>query len=178
MIAADLSARLGTDLGFVTPNDVTAAIAEHVDGYEAVTIDGLTADPNGVVAVTSSIDATNPPNVQLGDRNAYDFRLIVSRKLYDAGVNVTHSVALAPLAGSTAAYVNPLDVPRIGAAVDSEVKLTSARASIVLPLRTDPSVQRGTVWVPFNQPTGSGVIKIGDLIDASASVTDVRIETL
>ncbi|HRE02020.1 MAG TPA: molybdopterin dinucleotide binding domain-containing protein, partial [Ilumatobacteraceae bacterium] len=71
--------------------------------------------------------------------------------------------------------VNPLDVARIGAPVGSEVKVTSPKAMVVLALHTDPGVQRGTAWVPFNQP---GPKRVGDLIDLSAAVTDVRIETL
>jgi hypothetical protein len=35
-------------------------------------------------------------------------------------------------------------------------------------------VVRGTVWIPFNQPGGN----VGELIDYSAPVTDVRIENL
>ena len=38
----------------------------------------------------------------------------------------------------------------------------------------DPSVLRGTAWVPFNQ-TGPNV---GELIDCTAPINDVRIETL
>ena len=95
------------------------------------------------------------------------------------------SPSLAPLARQTAVFVNPLDVARIGSAVGQDVKVTSSRATVILPLATDDSVQRGTAWVPFNQPTvlGAGpdstrTVKVGDLIDAAASVTDVRIESL
>ena len=44
----------------------------------------------------------------------------------------------------------------------------------MLPLVADPAVPRGTVWVPFNQ-TGSD---IGEIIDSTVPVTDVRIESL
>jgi hypothetical protein len=45
---------------------------------------------------------------------------------------------------------------------------------VVLAVEADPAVQRGTVWVPFNQPGSSA----GDLIDVTAVITDVRIENL
>jgi hypothetical protein len=54
------------------------------------------------------------------------------------------------------------------------VTLVGAKGSVVLPLVADPNVQRGTVWAPFNQP-GANVM---DLVDATAPITDVRIERL
>ena len=174
MIATELAQRLGAGLGFRSDSDITAAITEHVGGFEGVTAAVLDANPNGVIALAPHIDPIIEPVVTLGDRNAYDYRLVVSRKLYDKAVVTAKSPSLAPLAGSSAVYVNPLDVTRIGSVVGAEVKVSSARATVILPLATDPSVQRGTAWVPFNQPGAN----IGELIDAAASVTDVRIESL
>ena len=125
--------------------------------------------------MTPTIDPINPPMTVHSDRNAYDFRLVVSRKLYDAGVTTRNSPSLAPLAGVTRLYVNPLDVARIGSVEGHEIKVTSSRAMVILTLATDPSVHRGTAWVPFNQP---GRTRIGDLIDTNAAITDIRIETL
>ncbi len=180
MIATALALGLGTDLGFTSVADVTAAIATDVDGYSAVTDAALAAAPNGVIALAPHIDAANAATVTLGDRNAYDFRLVVSRKLYDAAIGTAKSPSLAALAPGVAVHVNPLDIARIGSAIGNDVKVTSARATIVLRLKADSSVQRGTAWVPFNQPAsaGSSTASVGDLIDASAPVTDVRIESL
>ncbi len=174
MVAADLAMRLGTDLGFGEVADVTEAMAATVDGLEVLANGALNGSPNGILAVAEGIDAINPAKVTLGDRNSYDFRLIVSRKMYDAGINTANSASLAPLAPGNAIHVHPLDVARIGAAVGHEVKVSSSRATVVLPLATDPGVQRGTAWVPFNQPG----VQIGELIDCSAAITDVRIESL
>ena len=180
MIAAEIARKLGTDLGFGAVTDVTAAIATHVDGYAGITDESLVASPNGIIALAPNIDAVELLPVDLGDRNAYDFRLVVSRKLYDAGIANSKSASLAPLAPGTSVFVNPLDVARIGSVIGRDVKISSSKGTLVLPLQTDPSVQRGTAWVPFNQPmsVGTSVVKIGDLIDAAASVTDVRIESL
>jgi len=175
MIATEISLRLGTDLGFATDADITASISENVDGFEEITAEALEGDAEGLVAVSPHIDPINEPQVVIGDRNAYDFRLVVSRKLYDLAVGTAMSKSLAPLAPGTAVYVNPLDVTRIGSALGADVKVTSAKASVILPLAADESVQRGTAWVPFNQP---GNVRIGDLIEATAAVTDVRIESL
>ena len=56
----------------------------------------------------------------------------------------------------------------------TEVSLVAATGSVVLPLHPSDAVQRGTVWSPFNQPGAT----VSDLVDASAAVTDVRIERL
>jgi hypothetical protein len=41
-------------------------------------------------------------------------------------------------------------------------------------LVADDTVQRGTIWAPFNQAGAD----ITDIVDSSAAVTDVRIERL
>jgi NADH-quinone oxidoreductase subunit G len=175
MIAAEISLRLGTDLGFSTDADITASINENVDGFEDITVPALDENPDGLIALAPHIDPINEPEVVIGDRNSYDYRLVVSRKLYDSAVRTANSPALAPLATGSAVYVNPLDVPRIGSAIGADVKVSSARTTVVFPLAADEAVQRGTAWVPFNEP---GSAKVGDLIDVAAAVTDVRIESL
>ena len=72
------------------------------------------------------------------------------------------------------AHIHPLDLDRVGVADGTDVKLVGVRGSIVLPLVADEAVQRGTIWAPFNQDGAD----ITDLVDADASVTDVRIERL
>jgi len=54
------------------------------------------------------------------------------------------------------------------------VKLVGQRGAVVLALVADETVQRGTVWVPFNQEGPD----VTDLVDADAPVTDLRIERL
>jgi hypothetical protein len=52
------------------------------------------------------------------------------------------------------------------------VQATSGRGSVVLPVRSAPGIPRGVAFLAFNQP-GPGA---GDLIDATAAVTDIRLE--
>jgi anaerobic selenocysteine-containing dehydrogenase len=106
--------------------------------------------------------------------NSYDYRVVVSRKLYDRAVGTTNSPSLAPLAAGPGAHIHPLDLDRVGVAEGTDVKLVGVRGSIVLPLVADEKVQRGTVWAAFNQEGAD----ITDLVDAAATVTDVRIERL
>jgi NADH-quinone oxidoreductase subunit G len=171
MIATELAAALGHDLGFGSVDDVTAAIATSVPAYAGITRSALAAHRDGLLAIPPA--ATLPAaSSTAAVRNSYDYRLVVSRTLYDQATGTQMSPSLATLARGQMAVVNPLDVDHIAVAVGSSVKLIGRRASAVLTLRADERVPRGTVWVPFNQ-TGSSV---GEIIDASAAVTDVRVE--
>ncbi len=175
MIAAQLAAALGTDLGLESEADVLAAMAELNDSYAEISAAALAAAPDGVLAhVPTTLDPINPPTVAVPDRNSYDFRLVVSRKLYDAAVGTAHSPSLAHLAGGATIHIHPADLDRVGAADGDSVKVTSKRASGVFQATSDTTVLRGTAWVPFNQPGGT----VGELIDATAPVTDIRIENL
>jgi len=107
-------------------------------------------------------------------RNSYDYRLVVSRKLYDRAVGTQMSRSLAKLAPGSAAHINPLDLDSIGLAAGDEVKIVSAKAASVLPLMANAAVPRGVVWSPFNQGDGN----IEDVIDSQAATTDVRIERI
>jgi NADH-quinone oxidoreductase subunit G len=176
MIAAELAILLDVDgpIAEVTSvDDLTAAIAAHVPGFEAVTSSALTVDPNGVLstAPSASLPDVSPSVLQ---RNSYDYRLVVSRKLYDRAIGTAMSHSIAKLAPGAAAHVHPLDLDQLGVSEGGDVKLVGARTTAVLPIRANPSVARGVVWVPFNQGGG----KAEDLIDSSAGVTDVRIEVV
>jgi len=179
MIATALSMQLGDDLGYETVDDVTAAMAATVDAYAGVSADALRHSRDGVLAIApSTIDPINDPPEGAGSsatpRNSYDFRLVVSRKLYDQAVGVTKSPSLSHLAPGAAAHLHPLDIERASAVAGADVTLTSQRGRLVLRAVPDESVLRGTVWVPFNQPG----VNVGDIIDCTADVIDVRIENL
>jgi formylmethanofuran dehydrogenase subunit D len=80
---------------------------------------------------------------------------------------------IAHLTTPSSIHLHPLDVERVGATDGADVKVTSKRASLVMKVVADDSVVRGSAWVPFNQPGPN----IGELIDATQPVTDVRVET-
>jgi anaerobic selenocysteine-containing dehydrogenase len=105
--------------------------------------------------------------------DAYSLRLVTQRKLYDGGVIVQRSPSMAPLAPGTRLRANPHDLSRLGIRPGDLVRVTSARASLVLEAASDPGVPRGSASVDFNQPDEGA----GDLIDATQGVTEVRVET-
>ena len=175
MIAAELALELGSDLGYGTVEDITADIAAKVDGYAAATPAAIAADSDGVLtAVPGAIDPMNHVEAVIGERNAYDFRLVVSRVLYDQAEGTAHSPSLAHLARGSAVHLHPLDLDRVTSTAGARVKVSTASASVVFTAVADDSVLRGTAWVPFNQPGPN----VGELIDCFAAVTDVRIENV
>jgi anaerobic selenocysteine-containing dehydrogenase len=80
---------------------------------------------------------------------------------------------LAPLAEEATLLVHPSDRDRIGIGDGETVQATSGRGSVVLPVRAAAGIPRGIAFLTFNQP-GPGA---GDLVDVTAVVTDVRLET-
>ncbi|MDQ6798029.1 MAG: NADH-quinone oxidoreductase subunit NuoG [Actinomycetota bacterium] len=104
---------------------------------------------------------------------AYSLRLVTSRSLYDGGALVQHAPSLATLASGTRFRANPYDLSRLGIRPGDLVRVTSARASLVLEAVSDTGVPRSSAVVDFNQPDEGA----GDLIDAAQPVTEVRVET-
>lgn len=176
MIAAQLAMLLGHDLGVGSVDEVTDLIASTVPGHADITRAALDTQRNGLVAV--------PPAGTWGElpagtshqvpRNSYDYRLVVSRKLYDRATGTSMSPSLAPLAVEAGAHVHPVELDKVGVADGTEVKLVGRRGTVVLPLRADSSVPRGTVWSPFN----AGGPDVSTLVGAADAVCDIRIERL
>ncbi len=157
--------------GAAAVDDVTSIIAATVPGFAAATPEALAAEPNGVL-VDPSFAAPGPAAFSAPPRNSYDYRLVVSRKLYDRAVGTQMSRSLAALAPGAALHLHPLDLEQLGVASGDDVNVTSAKSSTVLAVEANGNVPRGLAWTPFNQAGGS----IADVLEADAGVTDVRIE--
>ena len=172
MIATELAELLGVDLGVSSVDDLTEAIAANVTGFGEATVAALHSARDGIVC-----HGTLPPATArvatIDERNSYDYRLVVSRKLYDNAVGTAKSPSLAHLTTGSELHLHPLDIERVGSTDGADVKVTSKRASMVFTVVADDSVVRGSAWVPFNQPGPS----IGELIDSAEVVTDVRVES-
>jgi anaerobic selenocysteine-containing dehydrogenase len=104
-------------------------------------------------------------------RDAYALRLVTGRTLYDGGITVAASASLDALVPERVLLVHAQDRDRIGVEDGAEVRVTSARGSVTIPLRADPAVASGTAYLPFNLGEGG----VADLVDASAPVTDLRV---
>ena len=84
------------------------------------------------------------------------------------------SPSLAGLVAEAALRVHPQELSRIGVADGERVRVSTARGSQILALHADDTVPMGVAVMPFNL-AGPGV---GDLVDATAVVTDLRLETV
>jgi NADH-quinone oxidoreductase subunit G len=153
VIANDLSARLGNDLGIGSLAELTANLPSATGGSGAM----------------PSSSGTSAPLL-----NGYQLRLVVGRKLYDQAVSVRTSSSMAKLAPGTSVRLNPTDADRIGAKNGTHVRVANSRGSITVPVVVDAGVIKGAAYLPFNQPD----VSVGSLIDASQLVTDVTVENV
>src|SRR5581483_3565542 len=118
--------------------------------------------------------AAVPGQPQVPALDAYSLRLVSSHVLYDQGTLVQASPSLAPLAQPGRLHVNPHDLDRLGVATGGWVRMTWPTGSESIEVEADAGVPRGSAWLPFDV----GGPAAGDVIDASAAVNDVRIETV
>jgi NADH-quinone oxidoreductase subunit G len=151
MIATELAEQLGADIGVESIDDLTA-IEVPAQALQALSVVGSSAP----------------------ERNSYDLRLVVSRKMYDNAVSTVTSPSLAQLSIGAGIYLNPRDIERLGAPIGKEVKVSTSSKSVILTLHADESVLKGTAWVPFNQPGTD----IRALLNANDLIVDVRVENL
>jgi NADH-quinone oxidoreductase subunit G len=172
MIATELSARLGTDLGYNSVDDVTDAIAANVPDFAPATREAVMSADDGVLAVPS-VTTTLPVKMAEAQTLAgYDFRLVTGRKLYDQAIGTQMSESLAALAQPAALHLHPLDLERFGSD-GVELKVTSSKNTLVMPAIGDAGLPRGAAFIEFNQSN----IAVGELIDCNALVIDLKIET-
>jgi NADH-quinone oxidoreductase subunit G len=151
MIAADLAKRLGGDINIASLEDAAKLFPVRDAGSHVVAA--------GNVA---------PPAL-----NGYQLRLQVTRKLYDDGVALRTSDHLAKLAPGAVLHLSETDANRLGATNGMHLKVSNAKGSLTVPAAVDAGVPKGVARIAFNQPG----ISAGTLIDATALVTDVTVET-
>ena len=174
MIAVELADVLGHDLGIGSVHDAHRRLVSDVAPFAPATRATLAAQPDGVLLAGSSASPIRPIAPTVVERSGFGYRLVVSRKLYDAGTSVATSPSLAPLAFGSTLHLHPLDLARSGIADGGQAKVSGDRTSVVMTVVADESVNRGTAWAAFNQPGGG----VGELIDWSKPVNDVKVESI
>jgi len=174
MIAAELALRLGNDLGLDSPEQIRAELAAvsavHGDlteeALEAGRVDGVLISGSGDIAAPVAPPAASPAN------DAYSLRLVATRRMYDDGVALRYSPASAGLARSIQVRLNPVDFDKLGVDSGTIVKVEAARGHLLAPVASDAGVPAGSAAIPFSVDGWAA----NTLIDASASVTEVRVE--
>ena len=106
--------------------------------------------------------------------DAYSLRLVTVRSLYDRGTLVRQSPSLAGLPVPGALRANPSDLERLGVDPGAQVRVTSSRGALTTAVERDATVAEGTVTMAWAHGDPSPAV----LIDASAPVTEVRLETM
>ena len=173
MIAVELLTLLGHESNFTTLSDIQDAMSAAVLGFGSTTTAVAIKRDGVVVSVTPQSSAPAVTSVA-APRNSYEFRLDLSRKLFDRAIGTVTSPSLANLATEANIFIHPLDLDRVGAAEGTNVRVSNSHSSLVLPVRASSSIPRGTAWVPFNQ-IGADV---RELVRRNESIIDVRIESM
>jgi len=178
MVAAELADALDQDrvaMALMSADAITDAIAASVPAYAAASRAALDGNREGVLAVNAPQGIDRLDAVTVSDRNSYDYRLVVARRMYDDAVATEKSPSLAPLAAEPVAIVNPADADKLGVAEGGAATVVGVRGRVDVTLRSTNDVARGTLLVPFNRSGPDGA-DIRNLIDANAAAADVRLE--
>jgi len=170
LVLQDLASFMGTDLGFGSAAEISKEIAHVAPAYEGVTWDVLDWDERDGVVVPRG-DSGQPlqyvPVDTPGENVKADLVLHSARTMYDDGVLMRHSLSLRSLAPGAVAYMHPEDMSSMGVEDGAMVVVsTGATGSVTVPVRSDPSLVAGTVYVPFNQP---GVEALGPGLEVSVN---------
>lgn len=155
-------------------------------GIRSTKIAGL-AESTGATSLLDARSSATTARSQPGDvaltrvdvplADAYAFRLVLSRRLYDRGVAMQGSPALAGLVGTTRLVVHPSDLDRLGLVSGARVLVRAPGGDFEIDVVTDETVLRGTCVAPWGTLDASGVNVVAKMIDPSSTVTQLRLET-
>ncbi len=158
--------------------------ADAVAAAEDAEADGAAIDEVRDVAEAGPEEAAPVPVVHVWDRgvrateiparDSYALRLVTGRTLYDHGRAVALSESVSGLASGPELQVNAKDLARLGVADGTDVKATSSKSTITIPVRARAGVPQGVARIAF----GADGTRSQELIDAAALVIDLRVETL
>jgi NADH-quinone oxidoreductase subunit G len=155
-------------------------------GIRSTKIAGL-AESTGATSLldshsTATTVGSRPGDVELSKvdvplADAYAFRLVLVRRLYDRGVAMQGSPALSGLVGATRLVVHPSDLDRLGLASGARVLVRAPGGDFEIDVDTDDTVLRGTCVAPWGTLDANGVNVVTLMIDPGSPVTQLRLET-
>jgi anaerobic selenocysteine-containing dehydrogenase len=88
---------------------------------------------------------------------------------------VSETPWLAELATHGALVVHPSDLSRLGVSAEGDdVRVTTPRGTITMPVLADAATAPGTAFMPFAQ---GGDVGPNDIVDIATTVTELRVET-
>jgi anaerobic selenocysteine-containing dehydrogenase len=114
-------------------------------------------------------------DVPLAD--AYAYRLVLARRLYDRGIAMQGSEHLSALVPETTLLLHPSDLDHLGLASGARVVVRAPGGDFEVGVSTDEAVLRGTCVAPLGTLSADGVNVVAQMIDPSSPVTQLRLET-
>ena len=161
-----------------------AAAGGNAAGEDAA---GEDADSAPGVAVPTTTPPARPPLMAFRPADfvapaspppdGYAFRLVTRHSLYDQGTLVQAAPSLGPLAPSQALRLRSKEIEQLGVREGDDVRVRSLSGELIVPVVADDTLPAGVAVLPFgvvpvDQPSAA------DLLDVSAIVSHVRVETL
>jgi NADH-quinone oxidoreductase subunit G len=172
MIAAELSAAVGPDLGFTSIAELRQEMSESVAILADLDWNALGSMADGpVLGAQRNWDLDFGEPAALPPVSSYGFRLIVDRKLWDCGTMVQNSPSLAGLAQPSILRLNPADVRLMGLDDATHIKVDQGDAAYDVPFVADAAVSPRTAWLPMGLPG----FDVRRLLAAGRSITNVRL---
>ena len=173
MIATELSIVMGADIGVSSLEDLSEKLVGTVEAF-APSSDAKSTNGDGVLMARETPVTISGKAVKAVDRNAYNYRLVVSRTMYDSAQSTVSSPSLVGIITDSAIFVNPLDLARIGVVEGASVRVGADGTNIVIAIKAHNGVRRGSAWLPFNHRG----VDIRPLLNIASDVVDVRIEPI
>ncbi len=141
---------------------------------------GAVAQPDapgaGRLGEPSLADVTTRP-VSVPPPDAYALGLVVDHRLYDRGIAMTGSPALADQVAPATLGLGRVELDRLGLAEGDTVSVRSARGAADLTVALDAGLVRGVARLAANSRDAAGVDVVRALVDADATITPIRLET-
>jgi NADH-quinone oxidoreductase subunit G len=151
----------------------TAGLGEFAGAVREETVSASTSPASATLEEVSAGRGVDVPAY-----DAYSLVLNVSRRLYDGGIAVQGSPALANLVATTTAYLNHFDLDRLGLATGDVVEVSSPTVTLNLPVALSDNTPRGTINVAFASLDEDGKdVASRSLVDPTSVITQVRLET-
>jgi anaerobic selenocysteine-containing dehydrogenase len=175
MIAVEVAAALGHDLGVVTIDEIRSQMSASIPAFADVDWPGLSSTGDGPLLAVGG-----HPAPEFGDPvvapapDGYGLRLVVDRKLWDLGTMVQHAVSLRDLAQPASIHIAASDFDALGIDDGADVTVEWSAGSATMAAHRDRGLPKGASRVPFRLPG----LDAGQIIDSAALVTDIRVAVL
>ncbi|MEI2638486.1 MAG: NADH-quinone oxidoreductase subunit NuoG [Microthrixaceae bacterium] len=175
MIAAELAWKLGGDLGVDTESsELWAELVASTETFAGAGVDALadTANADGIVITAEPRPLATVEAPHVSPTSAYSLRLVVNRKLYDAGASISRCDSSSALAPAQALRLSPADASPLGLKDLDRVSVTSPNGSLSARVALDSSVPKGTAVLVHNLAEADP----GALVASDDAVCEIRVE--